>query len=140
MDVGYIIYTSLCRKKKQCLIFIRFEYSFLYTYMVRYTNVIVLYGVRVIVRIHWCIGRISTAWSFTAAKKKRIHILYKFHVGEYGYRVPAARIRIFRDRNFPPDHPITHALCIQNAFLYVLSCAYGVRSHKTEVLISVRAP
>jgi len=53
------------------------------------------------------------------------------------YRGPPARIRIFRDCNFSADRPITHALCIQNAFLYiVLSC---VSSHKTEVLISVRA-
>lgn len=67
-------------------------------------------------------------------------MLYTFLVEEYGYRGPPARIRIFRHRNFSPDRPITHALRIPNAFWYVFSCMYAVRSHKTEVLISVRAP
>jgi len=111
-------------------------------FIVRYTNDIVLYGACIIIHVHRCIARIPQ-WirCFTAANKKIfIYMLYTFIVGEYGYRGPPARIRIFRHRNFSPDRPITHALCIPNAFWHVFSCMYAVRSHKTEVLISVHAP
>lgn len=134
----YLIHYNILNIKNNNVGHFRVEYLFLYTYeYIKHTYYIVQYAVRVM-HIHRCTGIIFTVNMelYTAAEKKKYKIKIYFSP-ENGYRGPHARIRIFWDRYFSRDRPITHALRIQNAFLYVLS---RVCSHKIEVLISARAP